>query len=97
MTMASSQLWIVAYDSPSNQRRRKLAQLLEGYGQRIQWSVFVCRLRNEQLRALRWQLERRIDAGQDRVCLWPVAGQQVASIVVMGLSPPDPEPADYIL
>ena len=95
--MERTQLWIVAYDSPSDQRRRKLSQLLQGYGQRLQWSVFECRLREDQFHALRWQLERRIDSGQDRVCFWPVAGQQVASIVVMGLSPPDPEPADYIL
>ncbi|MFN9624429.1 MAG: CRISPR-associated endonuclease Cas2 [Cyanobacteriota bacterium] len=95
--MERTQLWIVAYDSPSDQRRRKLSDLLQGFGQRLQWSVFECRLREDQLRALRWQLERRIDAGQDRVCLWPVAGQQVASIVTIGLPPPEADPVDYIL
>lgn len=42
--MTLEQLWVVAYDSPNNKRRRKLAKLLEGYGERLQWSVFECRL-----------------------------------------------------
>ena len=92
-----SQLWIVAYDSPSNKRRRKVAQVLEGYGKRLQWSVFACQLRADQMRTLRWQLERRINAREDRVSLWPVAAQQVASIVPLGLPPPEPDSADFIV
>ena len=92
-----TQLWIVAYDSPSDKRRRKLAQVLEGYGKRLQWSVFACRLRADQLQALRWQLERRINSCEDRVNLWPVAAQQVASIVSLGLPPPEPDTSDYVL
>ena len=38
--MNPEQLWVVAYDSPNTRRRRKLAKLLEGYGERLQWSVF---------------------------------------------------------
>lgn len=94
---ARTKLWIVAYDSPSDQRRRKLAQLLEGYGKRLQWSVFECHLRDDQFRALQWQLECRIDHQEDRVSMWPVASRQVASVVALGLPPPDPAPADFIL
>lgn len=43
---------MIAYDSPSNKRRRKLAKLLEGYGERLQGSVFECRLQPHQLRRL---------------------------------------------
>jgi hypothetical protein len=50
--MTTEQLWVIAYDSPSNKRRRKLAKLLEGYGERLQWSVFECRLQPHQLRRL---------------------------------------------
>jgi len=42
--MNPEQLWVVAYDSPNTKRRRKLAKLLEGYGERLQLSVFECRL-----------------------------------------------------
>ena len=92
-----TQLWIVAYDSPSDKRRRKLAQVLEGYGKRLQWSVFACCLRSDQLQSLRRQLERRINTCEDRVSLWPVAAQQVASIVALGLAPPEPDTSDYVL
>ncbi|MFX8926207.1 CRISPR-associated endonuclease Cas2, partial [Acinetobacter baumannii] len=38
---------IVAYDTPSDSRRAKLARLLKGFGERRQFSVFECRLRRE--------------------------------------------------
>jgi CRISPR-associated protein Cas2 len=56
--MTAEQLWVIAYDSPSNKRRRKLAKLLEGYGERLQWSVFECHLQPNQLRRLRQGLNR---------------------------------------
>jgi CRISPR-associated protein Cas2 len=69
--MTSEQLWVIAYDSPSNKRRRKLAKLLEGYGERLQWSVFECRLQSHQLRRLRDGL-MSIATGEDSVRLWVV-------------------------
>jgi CRISPR-associated protein Cas2 len=67
--MNQEQLWVIAYDSPSNKRRRKLAKLLEGYGERLQWSVFECRLRPHQLQRLRYGLER-IGEPADSIRLW---------------------------
>jgi CRISPR-associated protein Cas2 len=69
--MTAEQLWVIAYDSPSNKRRRKLAKLLEGYGERLQWSVFECRLQAHQLRRLREGL-MRIATPADSVRLWVV-------------------------
>jgi CRISPR-associated protein Cas2 len=65
------QLWVIAYDSPSNKRRRKLAKLLEGYGERLQMSVFECRLQPHQLRQLR-QLLACIATAEDSVRIWPI-------------------------
>jgi len=67
--MNQEQLWVIAYDSPSTKRRRKLAKLLEGYGVRMQWSVFECRLRPHQLHTLRQRLER-IAEQDDSLRLW---------------------------
>ena len=36
--------YIIAYDIPCNQRRKKISDLLEGYGRRVQYSVFECDL-----------------------------------------------------
>ena len=76
--MNQEQLWVIAYDSPSNKRRRKLAKLLEGYGVRMQWSVFECRLRPHQLGRLRHGLER-IAEPPDRIRLWSLPQRAVAA------------------
>jgi CRISPR-associated protein Cas2 len=67
MTTYRSQIWVIAYDTPSDRRRRKFAKLLKGYGLRVQLSVFECELRGEQLQQLRQRLERLIVAEQDSV------------------------------
>ncbi|WP_146134519.1 CRISPR-associated endonuclease Cas2 [Aphanothece minutissima] len=67
--MSQEQLWVIAYDSPSNKRRRKLAKLLEGYGVRLQWSVFECRLQPHQLRRLRQGLDRIAEPAES-IRLW---------------------------
>jgi CRISPR-associated protein Cas2 len=69
--MNPEQLCVIAYDSPSNKRRRKLAKLLEGYGERLQWSVFECPLQPNQLQRLR-QMLARIATTDDSVRIWPV-------------------------
>jgi CRISPR-associated protein Cas2 len=82
--MAREQLWVIAYDSPSNKRRRNLAKLLEGYGVRVQWSVFECQLRQDDVALLRQRLARLIHAELDSVRLWPVPVASCARIVHLG-------------
>ena len=76
--MSQEQLWVVAYDSPNNKRRRKVAKLLEGYGERIQRSVFECRLQPHQLQRLR-QLLTRLAKPEDSIRLWPIPGRAPAA------------------
>jgi len=84
MSRLGRQTWVIAYDTPSNSRRRKLAKLLEGYGLRVQWSVFECNLRREQLQQLRQRLERLIVPSDDSVRLWPVPEWSCALVVHLG-------------
>ena len=37
-------MYVVSYDITSDRLRNKIAKTLEGYGTRIQYSVFECRL-----------------------------------------------------
>jgi CRISPR-associated protein Cas2 len=67
--MSQEQLWVIAYDSPSNKSRRKLGTLLVGYGVRLQWSLFECLLRPHQLSRLRQGLDRIADPA-DSIRLW---------------------------
>lgn len=83
---SAQQSWVIAYDSPSHRRRRKLAKLLEGYGLRVQWSVFECQLRPDQLVQLRQRLERLVQPGEDSVRLWPVPQRSCAQVIHLGRS-----------
>lgn len=91
--MPIPQLWIIAYDSPSDRRRRRFAKLLEGYGQRLQWSVFECRLQRDELNQLLSRLGRSINPTEDRIRLWPVPESSARRVIQLGLAaPPPPEP-----
>ena len=91
------QRWVVAYDSPCDKRRRKLATLLEGYGVRVQLSVFECQLSPTLLTQLRLRLERLIKSDQDRVRLWPLSRRNCARIVNLGITAPTPGFADLVI
>jgi len=49
-------LMIISYDIGSDRRRRKVAQILEGHGFRVQYSVFECDLDARRLA----ELQRRL-------------------------------------
>lgn len=44
--------YVISYDIESDRTRRKLAKLLEGYGVRIQYSVFECNLTDKRFQTL---------------------------------------------
>lgn len=44
--------YVISYDIDSDKVRRKLAKLLEGYGVRIQYSVFECNLTEKRFQVL---------------------------------------------
>ncbi len=53
--------YLVSYDVRDEKRLRKTAKLLEGYGQRVQFSVFRCLLSDRQVERLRWELAQRME------------------------------------
>ena len=97
MTTYRSQIWVIAHDTPSDRRRRKFAKLLKGYGLRVQWSVFECELRGDQLQQLRQRLERLIVAEQDSVRFWRVPEQGCAQRQHLGRTAPSPEWEDRLV
>lgn len=45
-------MYIVSYDITSDRLRVKTAKILEGYGRRVQYSVFECNLTEKQYKEL---------------------------------------------
>ena len=52
--------YLISYDIPDNKRRLRIAHLLEGYGERVQYSVFEVWVTEAQLGKLRPQLAREV-------------------------------------
>lgn len=50
--------YVVTYDIEDDRTRRRVAEVLERYGERVQLSVFECALDDGQLRRLGQALER---------------------------------------
>lgn len=61
-----TKLWhLVTYDVHDAKRLRRVAKKLEGYGTRMQYSVFRCRLDRLALEKLHWELNQLMDAEDD--------------------------------
>jgi CRISPR-associated protein Cas2 len=54
--------YLVTYDVREPRRLRRVAKSLEGYGTRIQYSVFRCLLRPRELERMQWELTRILDS-----------------------------------
>lgn len=52
---------LLSYDVRDDRRRRRAARLLEGYGERVQYSVFRIHCTPRQLLRIRWELAREMD------------------------------------
>jgi CRISPR-associated protein Cas2 len=74
-------LYVISYDIPNNKRRRKVAELLEGYGQRVQYSVFECDLSEKQYETLKARLRKRINH-EDSLRFYPISAYSVQRIEV---------------
>jgi len=61
--------FLVAYDIREDRRLRSVANCVEGYGERIQYSVFICDLSDMEVVALRSDLETRIKHSEDSVMI----------------------------
>ena len=59
--------FIVAYDIADDPRRNRIAKLLQSYGDRIQFSVFLIDARPAKMVRLRATLRLHLDPGTDSV------------------------------
>lgn len=92
------QHWVVAYDIPDDRRRAKLANLLDGFGDRIQWSVFEITVSGDDFDILCQRTARLIDPELDAVRLYPLCDACAPKIRDLGriLKTPFDEP-DFII
>lgn len=90
--MSARGWYLVCYDVRDDARLRKVAKVLEGYGQRIQYSVFRCRLTPREEERLRWELTR-VAAKEDAWLIAPLCDNCIHRLRLRDTRsawPPDP-------
>jgi CRISPR-associated protein Cas2 len=58
---------VISYDIPDDKRRTKVSKLLQDYGERVQYSVFECRLRLQDFQRLQERLKPLLVTAEDDV------------------------------
>ncbi|MGA7936109.1 MAG: CRISPR-associated endonuclease Cas2 [Kovacikia sp.] len=76
--------YVVTYDIPCDKRRKKVSDLLEGYGQRVQYSVFECMLTETRYEELRSRLRRKVKEAEDSVRFYPISRHTLGQVEVWG-------------
>jgi CRISPR-associated protein Cas2 len=77
--MTGARWWLVCYDVHDPDRLRKAAKHLEGYGERMQYSVFRCWMTAREMQCLRWKLTELLQP-EDDVLMIPLCPRCVAGI-----------------
>ncbi len=84
--------YLVAYDVRDEVRLRKVAKVLEGFGTRLQYSVFRCRLSDRAREQMRWKLSQvmKPEDGLLIACLCNACIQRLRQSDTHGNWPEDP-------
>jgi CRISPR-associated protein Cas2 len=78
------QYLLVCYDIAQPRRLQKVARLLEGYGQRLQYSVFLCYLAPPLLAQLKDRAAQLMHPDEDSIVYIPLCGVCHDAIEVYG-------------
>jgi len=79
--MAMRHWHLISYDIRDPKRLRRVAKLLEGYGTRLQYSVFRCRLDDVTLEKLHWELNQVMADGDDLLVM-PLCSECAAKVPI---------------
>ena len=88
---------IIVYDIPDNKRRTKLSNFLEGYGKRVQLSVFECFLTLQEMRDLYEKVKKKVKSDEDNVRFYWISEDSRSQILTIGSELPIPPPNAYII
>lgn len=81
--MPPKQFLVVSYDIVANSRRRKVMKALEGYGQRVQYSVFECLLTSSQIVEMQRRLKKMV-GNDDSIRFYSISADDVKRIALLG-------------
>ncbi|NOX37249.1 MAG: CRISPR-associated endonuclease Cas2 [Calditrichaeota bacterium] len=83
--------YLICYDIEDDRQRSRMAHLLEGFGERVQKSVFECQLdppgRQRLLRRIQQEFEPQ---GRDSIRIYPLCADCCRRALGMGHVPSSP-------
>lgn len=77
---------VVSYDITDDKRRTKVMKTLNGYGQRIQYSVFECEVRPAQVRELQQRIRSLIRPEEDSVRFYLLCEMCLSKVLTLGVT-----------
>jgi CRISPR-associated protein Cas2 len=96
-TYPRHQFIVVSYDIPDDRRRTKVCHLLKDYGERVQYSVFECRLRPRDFGRLRERLKPLLEPKEDDVRFYRLCGACLPQALVWGSKQRQPLPEAVVV
>lgn len=90
-------LYVVAYDIPNDKRRKKVSDLLSGYGKRVQYSVFECLLTSAKYKELCSRLNKVVKLKEDSIRFYPLSRHTLEQVETWGVGPPLTEPPRSVI
>lgn len=87
--------YVISYDISKTKVRNKVANILEGYGRRIQYSVFECDVDEASFASLYAKLlEQALESGTDSIRIYHLCKKCSEEILTIGTAKegkPDPK------
>lgn len=78
-------LYVISYDITENKVRNKVSKILEGYGKRIQYSVFECEINGKLFEKLYEQLlEQTINSETDSIKIYRICKKCAEERITIG-------------
>ena len=76
--------FLIAYDICEPKRLRQVCKTMEEYGERLQYSVFICDLSRAELVHARARVERQMDLTEDSVVVVDLGETDSARFTFVG-------------
>ena len=88
---AETTRYVICYDIPDDKRRTKVAKCLDGFGDRIQWSVFEAVMDHALIDKLIAKVQDLIDPDEDQVRIYALCAACAKRVRTLGAVAPGPE------
>lgn len=90
-------LVLVVYDIADDRRRSWVSNFLEGYGRRVQESVFECFISLGEMKKLQRGVKKQVKQEVDNVRFYWIPSDAIARTLTIGSPIPEPPPTAYII